>query len=262
VVDGTTDPTPSAGPSDLLDPYADLLLGGPTARPWVALCAVASSDGVTAVGGSSRTIGGPADRLAMRRIRRGADAVLVGAATVRAEGYDGPLTSGDDIAWRRTRGLSDRAALVIVSHTLALGTFGAGVHDTRVIVLTDAVPSEAERPDVEGLRSLLEQGGSTLEVVLASRGAGLDWVAALRWLCDAGITRISCEGGPSVNAQLLDADLVDEVLLTVAPKVLGVGAGRLSGYAGEVTDTVRLELRSAITVGDELLVRYLVHRDG
>lgn len=251
--------------TDVADPYAELLLGEPAGGTWLALCAVASSDGVTAVAGSSRTIGGSADRLAMRRIRRGADAVLVGAATVRAEGYDAPLTSDLDAGWRQERGLSERAALVIVSRTLDLGTFGGGVHDTRVIVLTDIMPaaaaSQAPTADVAALRSLLERGGSTLEVVPVGRDGRLDWAAALGWLRETGITRISCEGGPSLNAQLLDAGLVDEVLLTVAPKVLGGGAGTLSGYAGALTREVRLQLRSVNAVGDELLLRYLVQRD-
>lgn len=252
--------------TDIKDPYAELLLGDPAGGSWIALCAVASSDGVTAVGGSSRTIGGTADRLAMRRIRRGADAVLVGAATVRAEGYDAPLTSEGDVAWRRARGLSERAALVIVSRTLALGTFGAGVHDTRVIILTDtmadAAASQTPTADVAALRSLIQRGGSTLEVVPVGRDGRLDWASALAWLRETGITRISCEGGPSLNAQLLDAGLVDEVLLTVAPRIIGVGAGMLSGYAGALTREVRLELRSWEAVGDELLLRYLVQRDG
>jgi riboflavin biosynthesis pyrimidine reductase len=244
--------------TDLVEPYADLVLGDPGTETWLALCAVASSDGVIAVDGSSRTIGGPADRLAMRRIRRGADAVLVGAATVRAEGYDAPLTSDVDVAWRRARGLSDRATLVIVSRTLALGPFGAGVRGTRVVVLTDAEPRE----DVTALRTRLELGGSTLEVAPVGRDGVLDWTVALAWLREAGITRISCEGGPSINAQLLDAGLVDEVLLTVAPSLLGAGASRMAGYAGEVSRPVRLELRSVAQVGDELLVRYRVRRDG
>jgi riboflavin biosynthesis pyrimidine reductase len=249
--------------TDLAEPYAELVLGESSAETWVALCAVASSDGVIAVDGSSRTIGGPADRLAMRRIRRGADAVLVGAATVRAEGYDAPLTSDLDAGWRQDRGLSERAALVIVSRTLDLGTFGGGVQGTRVVVLTDAELTDVERrADVTALRSRLEGSGSTLELVSVGRDGAVDWAAALSWLAEAGITRISCEGGPSVNAQLLDAGLVDEVLLTVAPALLGTGPGRTAGYAGEVSDAVPLELHSASRVGDELLVRYHVRRDG
>jgi riboflavin biosynthesis pyrimidine reductase len=239
------------------DPYHDLVLGGPgldpgRERPWLALCAVTSSDGVTAVGGSSRGIGGAGDLRAMLRIRRGADAVLVGAATVRAEGYDAAMTRDEDVAWRLAHGLDERAALVIVSRTLELGTFGGGVRGTRVIVLTvgsgRATPSE--------LAARLEGNGSSLEVVDVGSDGTLDWRRAFGWLRSAGLLRISCEGGPTVNGQLLSMGLVDEVFLTVAPRILGGGARTLTGYAGTSPLPEPLRLRSAMPVGDELLVRY------
>jgi riboflavin biosynthesis pyrimidine reductase len=239
------------------DPYCDLLLGDlplvdARERPWVALCAVTSSDGVTAVEGSSRGIGGDADRIAMRRIRRGADAVLVGAATVRAEGYDAPMTRAEDIDWRLAQGLQARAALVIVSRTLDLGPFGGGVQGTRVIVLT----ADPARPAPQVLQRRLEANGSSLEVIDAGRGGRLDWPSALERLREAGLRRVSCEGGPSVNGQLLAHGLVDEVFLTVAPRILGVGPATLAGYAGTRPVGDRLRLRSVAQVGDELLLRY------
>jgi riboflavin biosynthesis pyrimidine reductase len=239
-------------------PYDDLLLGGATldvdrVRPWVAICAVTSSDGVTAVDGSSRGIGGAADLQALLRIRRAADAVLVGAATVRAEGYDAALTRDSDVAWRLARGLAARAALVIVSRTLALGDFGGAIRDTRVIVLT----AGSQHRQLDALAARLAEHDSSLEVIDVGPDETLDWSAALTWLRDAGLMRVSCEGGPSINAQLLARGLIDEVFLTIAPRILGAGGtGALTGYAGPTPLPDLLRLRSAVPVGDELLVRY------
>jgi riboflavin biosynthesis pyrimidine reductase len=246
------------------DPYRDLVLGGLRSddareRPWVALCAVTSVDGVTAVDGSSRGIGGAGDMRAMLRIRRGADAVLVGAATVRAEGYDAAMTRAEDVAWRVEHGLTERAALVIVSRTLELGDLGGGVRDTHVIVLTATDPDAPTR-DLRDLAARLAANGSRLEVidVAGHDPRTISWPRALAALRDAGLRRVSCEGGPSVNAQLLAQGLVDEVFLTIAPRVLGGGASTLTGFAGTDPLPVPLRVRSVVPVGDELLVRYEV----
>lgn len=242
------------------DPYGDLLLGGPTLQPeratWIAISAVTTTDGVIAVRGSSRGIGGPGDRVAMRRIRRGADAVLVGAGTVRAEGYDAAMTGPEDVSWRRERGLADRPALVVATRSGDLGAFGAGVRESRVVLLGPLGAGVR----LDDLRGRLRAGGSTLEVLDPDQGDGPGWPHALRVLRDAGIRRVACEGGPTLNAQLLAAGVVDEVLLTVAPRILGVAVDgtTTAGFAGGRTFGGRLELRSAIPVGDEVLLRYAV----
>jgi 5-amino-6-(5-phosphoribosylamino)uracil reductase len=251
-------------PPEADDPYRDLVLGGPTfddarERPWVALCAVTSVDGVTAVDGSSRAIGGAGDLRAMLRIRRGADAVLVGAATVRAEGYDAAMTRSEDVAWRVEHGLTERAALVIVSRTLELGDLGGGIRDTHVIVLTTTDPDAPVR-DLSELAARLAVNGSRLEVldVGGDDPGRISWPRALTALRDAGLRRVSCEGGPSVNAQLLAQGVVDEAFLTIAPRILGGGPSTLTGFAGADPLPVPMRLRSAVSVGDELLVRYEV----
>jgi riboflavin biosynthesis pyrimidine reductase len=242
----------------VVDPYRDLVVGdagpGSPDRPWVAISAVTSSDGVIAVDGSSRGIGGPADLLALRRIRRGVDAVLVGAATIRAEGYDAALTRPEDVAWRRARGLAPTAALVVASRSLDLGAFGSHVRDTRVILLTAGPEATASAE----LVARLARNGSTLEVLDAGTDGRLDWRVGLARLHAAGLRRLSCEGGPSVNAQLLAAGLVDEVFLTIAPRILGAGAGATTmvGFAGAAPLAGRLRLLQATVAGDELLVRY------
>ncbi|MCL6499920.1 MAG: dihydrofolate reductase family protein, partial [Firmicutes bacterium] len=95
------------------------------------------------------------------------------------------------------------------------------------------------------------------EVVAFGRGS-VDLPQALTWLYEGGVRRILCEGGPSLNAHLLAAKLVDELFLTVAPLVAGGPAGRI--VAGPVGEPLRLALRELREYGGELLARYQVVR--
>lgn len=87
-------------------------------RPGVRLGFIASADGASSLAGSSGALGGPGDHAVMLALRENADAVLVGAGTVRAEGY-GDL--GLDEAARRRRvaaGLDPEPRLVILGHAI------------------------------------------------------------------------------------------------------------------------------------------------
>jgi riboflavin biosynthesis pyrimidine reductase len=112
------------------------------------------------------------------------------------------------------------------------------------------------RADEPAARAALERtpAGPGIRWVVAGEQA-LDWTAALGGLAAIGLPRISCEGGPRINGALLDAGLVDEAFVTVAPALVGGDGLRLTR-----TDTPArrydLTLVSALTHGDELLLRY------
>jgi len=88
------------------------------ARPWVGMCMVSGIDGSTVVAGSSQALSGPADREVLLALRRAADTVLVGAGTVRDEGYGPPSKPGQRIAVVSRSGRLDTS--------LPLFTSGAG----------------------------------------------------------------------------------------------------------------------------------------
>lgn len=67
-------------------------------RPWVGMCMVTSIDGSTVVNGNSLALSGPADREVLLALRRRADVVMVGAGTVRDEGYGKPSKPGQRVA--------------------------------------------------------------------------------------------------------------------------------------------------------------------
>ncbi|XVQ08795.1 pyrimidine reductase family protein [Spirillospora sp. CA-255316] len=200
--------SPDESPVDPAEAYAYASSG-----LWVRANMIASVDGAAALEGRSGGLGGPADRYLFSLLRGLADAVVVGAGTVRAEGYGPPRPAP---AWGSLRaGRSTTPALVIVSRALDLD-FGAPVFteaapDAPTAVLT------TEDADPDRLRA----ARGAAEVITAGRGR-VDFPAAFARLAEAGRPRLLCEGGPTVLAQVTASGALDELCLTLSP-VLGAG---------------------------------------
>ncbi len=223
----------------------------PEGRPWVALDMITSIDGATTVEGRSGGLGGEADHAAFFALRAAADVVLVGAGTVRAEGYGPPVLDEHLRAARieAARSPLPRIAIVTASLNVDLGSRLFLDSPTLPIVLTSETADLARRAAAEAVAEVAAFGSD--EVVLER---------ALRWLHDrAGARVVVCEGGPSLNAQLVEADLVDEICLTVAPALVGGTSARLARHA-ELHDIAPFHLARVLQVGDELLLRYVRER--
>jgi riboflavin biosynthesis pyrimidine reductase len=169
---------------------------------------VTSLDGATSLDGRSEGLSSPADKSAFRALRAVCDAIVVGAGTLRAEDYGPVRLQPSAIAWRAFHDRAPEVPIVVVSRT---GDLGSG----RVL----------EGPVLVTGRDLPEQPG--------------ELVAALH---ERGLTRLLCEGGPSLLTALLEAGVVDELCLTWSPSLVGAGP-RLVGALGV---PVRLELTSLI----------------
>src|SRR6478672_9828393 len=83
-------------------------------RTRVRLNFVESADGAATLEGRSGPLGGEGDRELMQVLRAMADVIVVGAGTVRVEGYGGLRVDKQDRAWRREQGMPDHPALAIV----------------------------------------------------------------------------------------------------------------------------------------------------
>jgi riboflavin biosynthesis pyrimidine reductase len=167
----------------------DLAALAPADRPAVVLNMIASLAGRVTVEGRTGPLANRADHELFHALRTAGDAVLVGAGTVRAEGY-GPM---DQLA-------------VVVSASLDLppdlGLLRA--EGNRVVVVT---PSDAELEPCAAEVSYLRT---------------VDMGDALRRLrTEHGVQAVVCEGGPHLNAALLPAGLVDELYLVLSPLVVG-----------------------------------------
>ncbi len=233
---------------------AGLWLGdlAPPERPYLVLNMVATLDGKAALGGRTAGIGGPADRELFHHLRTQADAVMIGAGTLRAERYGRIVREPALRDKREQEGLDADPLACVVSASLEeladLPLFAAA--EQRVAVLTatssELPPREAS---VEYVRGRPREGD----------GGQVDLRAALaRLRAEWRVRSILCEGGPTLNAGLLRAGLVDELFLSAAPKVAG-GANALTIVAGEaLPEPVELDLVWLLEHRGELFQRWRV----
>ena len=199
-----------------------------TGRPWVGLCMVASIDGTTVVEDNSRALGSPADTQVLVGLRRLADTLLVGASTVRIEGYGPPSKPGQrvGVVSRTGRGLDLDAPLF---------TSGAGF-----LVLPDDAPA------------------APVDTVRAGRG-DVDLAAALVGIAElTGATYVQCEGGAALNAAMAAADLFDEIDLTLSPHLAGGDGPRVTVGAPAVLQ--RFDLAHVLDDDGFLFTRYVRRR--
>ncbi len=248
-------------------------------RPRVFLNMVCTADGRASVGGRSGSIGNRADREMFHALRAAVNAVLVGAGTVRAEGYHRLVRDEERRRLRCARGLAEEPLACVVSARLALSSEIPLLADpaARVVVLTPSPtgvvgagdgargetgpgnggPGEAA---ADG-RAVPPEGAAHIEYVRAARGGRLDLPAALaevraRW----GVRTVLCEGGPHLNGELLAAGLVDEMFLSLAPLLAG-GAAAASPRiveGPELDPPVRLRLAHGWESESNLLLHYEV----
>jgi riboflavin-specific deaminase-like protein len=238
---------PTVEDLDLDAVYAGLTLPtGNGDRAAVALGMVSSVDGAAALEGHTEALGGPADRVAFRRLRAACDAILVGAGTVRDEDYGPPGGTAARQADRLARGLAAVPRLVIVTNRLALDP-GQRVFDDparRPLIVTTTQAPDAAAAALAPVADILRLGDEAV-----------DLSALLAQLLTLGMPRVLCEGGPSLNAALLEADLVDEVFLTVYPALLGGAAPRIVAGTGR-TQLHPMRLTDLHEHEGELLLRY------
>jgi riboflavin biosynthesis pyrimidine reductase len=198
---------------------------------------VASADGAVTVKGRSGGLGSAPDRQVFGVLRRLADVVLAGAGTVRAEDYRG--------ARLPTFGTDTPPPVAVVTGSADLDPASRLFTDTAVapIILTLASAPSGRR------EQLAAAGG---DVVVLER---LTPDLVLAELGRRGLHRVLCEGGPSLFGDLVAADAVDELCLTVAPLLTGGTAGRISrGPEGGLPRS--LELVGVLHEAGILLLRY------
>ena len=234
------------GQAPELDPDAVRdLYPWPEGRRWVRAMMVTALDGA-AVGpdGLSGTISSAADRLVFDAVRRLADAVVVGAETLRAEGYQPMKAKAEDAEIRAGQGLAPAPVLSVVSVSLDLPWHRPELAEaaSSMLVITGS-GADPKR---------LDRAREHAEVVQlpGQRVAGAD---VLDELSGRGLTRIVCEGGPRFLADLIAADLIDEADITVSPTFAGT-------EKSPVTPTIeprRFRIAQVLTGDDFLMMRYL-----
>lgn len=218
-------------------------------RPYTVVNFVASVDGRVAVGGRSGPLGDEGDRDMLGALRERADAVLAGTNTVIAEGYRRMLSNPAARERRRSAGRTAEPLACLISRsgrsTLA-----------RVPMLAEpeveVVVFSPEPPDPEGVRARVHHEPLSPDADALAVAMGI-----LRDRYE--VRMLLCEGGPSLFLSMLRAGLVDELFLTVAPKLVGSsGAGSLLPDGQALPDVAALDLRTVLERESTLFLRYAI----
>jgi riboflavin-specific deaminase-like protein len=198
---------------------ARLRLGeqAPEDRPYLVLNMVSTLDGKATIDWRTRGLSTELDRRLFHHLRTQVDAVMVGAGTLRIERYGRMAKSDKHRAKREAEGLAHDPLAVIVSGRLDLPADLPLLQEPeqRVVIATG---SDASLPGLAADVTYLRTGDDLPLLMARLRG-------------DHGVRSVLCEGGPTLNSFLLAAGLVDELFLTLNPKLSG-GAAALTIVAG------------------------------
>ncbi len=216
-------------------------------RPWLMLNMITSADGATSADDVSGGLSNPEDRQVFSAIRAVADVVLVAAETVRRERYGPPKTSPEVAASRTDRNQAPRPRLAVVSASLDLDFTSPAFDDNPppLLFTVDAPPCDR-----------LAQAEAVAEV--HRMGADrVDLAEAMRLIGQTGANVVLAEGGPTLNGQLMAADLLDELCWTISPTLAGNESSRMSKGAPPQLHGLRLE--RVLAQDHTLFLRYITH---
>ena len=193
---------------------------------------VTSLDGSVSIDGTSGGLGNANDIDVLLTLRDIADMVLVGAGTARGEGYGPPRLPGKRIGVVSNSGRVDLGT--------DLFTSGAGF-----LIAPDSADIDESRVEV------LRAGATTVDLALA--------VALLHHVMPS-VRYVQAEGGPHLNGALLAADLIDELDLSLSPRLVGGDGPRLTATAPQVEH--RFELAHVLADDDSFVFTRWVRRTG
>ena len=190
------------GIADLLPFYADPPAG-------VRANMIFSADGAAAFGGRVGPLSYSVDQELLRGLRGFADVVLVGAGTARAENYGPVRLTEAQQAERDYEGRPDPPPVAVVSRTgkmLPERLFRDPYQQPILVTTEQNAPTRAEPAD-------------RLSRVFAAGADSVDLARVVKLLSEAGMPRILCEGGPGLLDELIEAAVLDEICVTLAPKL-------------------------------------------
>lgn len=188
---------------------------------WVRANMIASVDGGATVNDRAGGLGGPGDRALFKVMREVADAVLVGAGTVRAENYSGAQLGVAARQRRQARGQAEIPPIAVVTASGELEPSSRLFTRTEVppLIFTTTASLAAARDRLHGSAEVLD--ASTTDPT------AVDPAAVLAELGGRGLYRVLCEGGPTLLGDIVAAGLLDELAVTVAPMLVDGTAPRI-----------------------------------
>lgn len=232
------------GLGELADAYAYPSAGA----AWLRANMVSTLDGAAQHDGRSQPISSATDMRIFGTLRGIADAVVVGAETVRQEGYRPPRAREAFAERRAAAGQAVAPAIAVVSASLELDftlpLFTSPLVPTLVVT---GAAAPAERI------AAAEKAG--VVVLTAGEGAGADPDRVVPVLAEHGLTRLLTEGGPRLLGQFVAAGVLDELCLTVSPMLAAGDAQRIAG-GPPMQVPERFSLASVMEEAGFLFTRY------
>jgi riboflavin biosynthesis pyrimidine reductase len=224
----------------------------PAGRPYLALNMVVSADGAATIAGRTRALGDEVDREVFHGLRTQVDCVMVGAGTARIERYGRLVKDPQRRERRRAEGLAPDPLACVVSGSLALRSDLPLLQDpdSRVVVITS---SEGELSGARAAVDYLRAGGEA-----GARPALAPLLGRLG--SEHGVRSVLCEGGPTLSSSLLAEGLVDELFLTVAPKLVAGTPETTIATGPQPPEPLALELVSCHEAAGAVYLRYRVRR--
>ena len=203
-----------------------------------------SADGAAAFGGRAGPLSCPTDQRLLNILRGLADVVLVGAGTARAENY-GPVRLSDAARARRHHeGQAEPPPIAVVSRSGELPPRLFSNPDQQPILVTCARTAARQDPD-DDRQYVMVAGEDSVDVSRA--------VAMLR---EQGMHRILCEGGPTLLDELVEADAVTEICVTLAPKLAASQPVGQRTHPARLPTPVTMRLEHALVCDGYLYLKY------
>jgi riboflavin-specific deaminase-like protein len=216
-------------------------------RPYVLVNFISTADGRSTFEGRSGQLGDEGDRALFHGLRERSDAILVGTRTLGVEGYGRMLGRAERRERRLAQGRSAEPLACLVTRS---GDVPADIPlfaepEARIVIFTAAeLELDGAQAQVEVVK--LDPGQLTLTTVLR------------RLRSDHEIELVLCEGGPMLFGSLLEENLVDELFLTVSPRLAGGGTSPTISSGSELSELRPLRLGWILERENFLYLRYLV----
>lgn len=227
------------------DELLDLYSVADRTVPWLRANFVSSVDGAATHAGLSAGLGSPADRRVFDLLRRLCDVIVVGAGTVRAEGYGGLSLDDDSARWREANGLAPQPVFAVITASLELDPGIFSGNPERPLVFTVSGAPDDRRAALAEVADVINAGDGQV-----------DTGRMRELLAERDLTQVHSEGGPHVLGTMIEQHTIDELCLTISPRLEGGLARRIAD--GHGVGALDLTLAHVLTAADgTLLLRYV-----
>jgi riboflavin biosynthesis pyrimidine reductase len=213
-------------------------------RRWLRANFVSSLDGAATHDGRSAGLGSSADRRMFDLLRRLADVIVVGAGTVRVEGYRGMRLDDEAVGWRVRHHLAVQPVFAVVSARLEVDRSVFEGNPVRPLLLTCSDAPADRRGALAEVADIVDCGEDRVETR-----------RMLDALADRGLHQVHSEGGPHLLGTMIEEGTIDELCLTLSPRLEGGMARRITD--GHPVNPTEMRLAHVLTADDgTLLLRY------